>query len=188
MPPEPMIYAFCGLIAGGKSYLAAAWAECHGLAHHNSDALRKELAGVAVSSHDNGGLDAGIYTPEFTRRTYAALLDCAAADLDRGRPTVLDASYLSGAERQRLLQLAERYDAGVYFIFCSCDDREVKRRLAERALDVDAVSDGTWEIYQSQKKRFVKPDEPGANGFLYLDTEAKLADLLVELDNKLPIP
>ena len=55
-----------------------------------------------------------------------------------------------------------------------------------RAQDPDAVSDGRWEIYLQQRKRFEPPDELAASELMVIDTQAPLEDLLKELDSKLP--
>jgi hypothetical protein len=62
----------------------------------------------------------------------------------------------------------------------------MKRRMEEREQDPAAVSDGRWEIYLEQKKRFEQPSELAAAELITMDTEAPLEDLLEELDRKLP--
>jgi thymidylate kinase len=57
--------------------------------------------------------------------------------------------------------------------------------MDEREQDPAAVSDGRWEIYQKQKKRFEKPDELATSELITIDTQAPLEDLLEELDKKL---
>ena len=71
---QPEVWVFFGLIASGKSYLAEAWAARHSFVHLNSDRVRKELAGAAAANGRGAGADQGIYTPEFSRRTYDELL------------------------------------------------------------------------------------------------------------------
>ncbi len=48
------------------------------------------------------------------------------------------------------------------------------------------VSDGRWEIYLKQKKRFEPPDELSASELIIIDTRASLEELLEELKEKLP--
>ena len=49
-----------------------------------------------------------------------------------------------------------------------------------------AVSDGRWEVYLKQKKRFQAPDELSASELIILDTQAPLEELLEKLEEKLP--
>ncbi|HSH12939.1 MAG TPA: ATP-binding protein, partial [Desulfurivibrionaceae bacterium] len=140
------VWVFFGLIASGKSYLAEAWAARHGFCHLNSDRIRKELAGAASVSGRGAPPDQGIYTPEFSRRTYDEMLTRAGAALAAGQPVLLDASYQSRAERDRVRAWAAGLPVQVHFVQCICPEEEVKRRLSLRAADPHACSDGRWEI------------------------------------------
>ncbi len=153
--PENLLVVFLGMIATGKSYLASTWAEQFGVPYYNSDRLRKELAGIRPESGQQEEVDKGIYTPEFSRRTYDALLDRADAHFeeDPASCVVLDGSYQSLEERD-LLRTRFENNIRVVFVHCICDEQVVKERLAIRAQDLNAVSDGNWEIYQAQKERF----------------------------------
>jgi hypothetical protein len=179
-PPE--VWVFFGLIASGKSYLAEAWAVRHGFAHLNSDRIRKELAGPAALSGRGAPPNQGIYTPEFSRRTYDELLQRAAAPLAAGQSVLLDASYQSRAERDLVRNWAAGLSAQVYFVQCICPEEEVKRRLGLRAADPDAASDGRWEILQVQKSRFECPDELAGAQLVTLTTDRPVGVLMAELD------
>lgn len=179
---RPRLFVFFGMIASGKSTLARGFAERHGFSSYNTDRVRKELAGVDATTRCAEGVDQGIYSPAFTARTYQALLDRAEADLRAGMAgVVLDGSYGRRADRARVLELAARLGVAVVFILCFCSDAEVRRRLALRARDPGAVSDGRWEIYLSQKERFEPPDELGPAQLVRINTEAPPEVLLERL-------
>ncbi len=178
----PAIFVFFGLIATGKSTLAQAWAERHGLTYANSDVVRKELAGLATTTSQKEGVDQGIYTKEFSRRTYDALLSRAEAAIGQGRGVILDASYQSREERGKVVALANRLKTPVRFVLCDCDDEVKKARLALRAQDPNAVSDGRWEIYLQQKARFEPPTELGSGQLVTLDTDLSITAALDKLD------
>jgi predicted kinase len=180
------IVVFFGLIASGKSTLAENFARQQGLPYYNTDRVRKELAGLAAAERRPDGFQHGIYTSEFSRRTYQALLDRAAADIRAGRSrVVLDGSYHRRAERDEVRELAAELRISCTFVQCQCGDEEVKRRLAERARDPRAVSDGRWEIYLTQKEKFEAPAEVPAADLVIMNTEAPVADLLAELNRRL---
>jgi predicted kinase len=176
----PTIYVFFGLIASGKSTLAELFAAENNFPCYNTDRVRKELAGIGATDRD--GMDRGIYTPEFTDKTYQAMLNRAEQDLKQGREAVvLDGSYSREQDRAKVIRLAGSLEAAVFFILCSCSELEVKRRLALRAQDPNAVSDGHWEIFVLQKKKFALPEELAAEQLLELDTEAEPDQLLRRL-------
>jgi predicted kinase len=183
---RPVLYVFFGMIATGKSTLAGAWAKHKGLDSYNSDRVRKELADIVPTEKRRETVDAGIYTPEFSLKTYRALLEKAEDRLQRCKSIILDASYQYKRDRQDAKTLAGNLNCRVYFILCQCSEEEMQRRMALRSKDLTAVSDGRWEIYLQQKKRFEPPDELAPSELVVIDTEASLEDLLQELDEKLP--
>jgi predicted kinase len=183
---QPLIvYVFFGLIGGGKSTLAAAWARRLGIDWFNSDMLRKEMAGP-----DAGGrglpFGQGLYAKAFTGKTYQALLDRAAGELSRGRSVVLDGSYRCRADRLAVRDLAENYGARALFILCSCPEVELKKRLRQREADPKAVSDGNWQIYQKQKEIFEEPAELRPEELATLVTLAPVDVLVARLAEELP--
>ena len=95
---------------------------------------------------------------------------------------VLDASYQSLAERNRVRDLATRLGVDVFFILCNCSEDEIMRRLVLRSRDGDAVSDGRPAIYLAQKARFEFPDELDDTLLVKLSTSANINDLLDKLD------
>jgi len=182
--PENLLIVFFGMIATGKSYLASAWAQHFDLPYYNSDRVRKELAGISAVTAQQEAVDRGIYTPEFSRRTYDTLLKKAKDHFGRDKTScvVLDGSYQSLAERD-LLRKQFQSQVPVIFVHCSCSEQVVKERLAIRASDPDAVSDGNWEIYQAQKKRFQSLTD--AEEALEIDTDAPLEELVTQINDTL---
>jgi len=181
----PALYVFFGLIATGKSTLAMAWARHKQVEYYNSDRVRKELAGLQPTQSQRQTVDTGIYTPDFTRKTYQALLDKAEARLRRGDSVVLDASYQNAGDRQKVRELVNNLKSRVYFILCQCPEEEMRRRMGQRARDPSAVSDGRWEIYLQQKKRFEPPNELADSELITINTQAPVEKLLEKLDNEL---
>jgi len=178
------IYIFFGLIASGKSTLAELFAASHRLPYFNTDRVRKELAGLAASERRPDGIGQGIYSPEFTEKTYQTMLERTEQDLQQGADgVVLDGSYSRRDDRRKVLDLAGSKGVDVFFILCTCSDKEVKRRLDLRAKDPAAVSDGRWEIFVKQKEQFEFPDELAPDQHLQLDTEAEPKQLLTLLEH-----
>jgi predicted kinase len=179
------VVVFFGLIASGKSFLAKAWAKKHRCPYYNTDVVRKQLAGIAATEPRPEAVGQGIYSPEFTRLTYDAMLTSAGQAL--ADPAVscvaLDGSYQSRAERDRVRNSLVAHRARVAFVLCSCAEEIVKVRLAERAADPAAVSDGRWEIYLRQKETFENPDELPPGQCQRIDTNEAVGVLLRHLDH-----
>ncbi len=172
------LYVFFGLIASGKSTLAEQFARQYDLPYFNTDRVRKELAGIDPVSRQPDQFNQGIYTEEFSRKTYLAMLDLAAAEIRSGhKGVVLDGSYSSRDERARVLELAVVLNTGCVFIQCVCSDSVVRERLELRACDRQAVSDGRWEIYLVQKEKFQPPSELEPSQLVRVDTERPVETL-----------
>jgi uncharacterized protein len=184
MSKKPLLCIFFGMIATGKSTLAAAYAKASGCSYYNSDIVRKELAGLAPSSRQTMGVDAGIYSSEFSRRTYDALLSRSLEDLKKGVCVVLDGSYQSRSERLRLCQEFGKQNR-LLFIYCQCPETITKKRMEARLKNPQAVSDGRWEIYLQQKGRFEMPVELSSDRLFCLNTDRPLPALLHQLEERI---
>ena len=182
----PAVYVFFGMIATGKSTLSQAWARHKQICCYSSDRVRKELAGIIPTESQRESVDSGIYTKLFSQKTYKALLEKAGAMLKQGNSVIVDASYQNAHDRQDVRELAGDLNSQVYFILCQCPETEMKRRMDLREKDPASVSDGRWEIYLKQKKRFEPPDEISAPELVIINTNASLKKLLEELKEKLP--
>ncbi len=186
---QQIIYIFFGLIASGKSTLAKLFAEEHGFSYYNTDRVRKELAGIVATERRPDGMGQGIYSPEFTEKTYQTMLSRTELDLiNQGIPgVVIDGSYSKETDRHKVRELADSLSlhgetVRTLFILCSCSDEETKRRLDLRAQDPEAISDGRWEIFVRQKEKFTAPDELSPDQLVSIDTEEKLERLLKSLN------
>ena len=89
-----------GLSGTGKSFLANALAARLGAVVISSDVVRKRLVGVEPTERHVEPWQRGIYAPELTERTYEAMLAEAGPHLERGRPVILDATFMLRRHRE----------------------------------------------------------------------------------------
>ncbi|WP_345575234.1 AAA family ATPase [Streptomyces prasinosporus] len=122
-----------GLPGSGKSTLSGALADRLGVTLLSSDRLRKELAGIPPEQSAAAGYGEGLYTPEWTARTYSALLDRASALLSSGESVVLDATWSDAARRAAALRVAERTSADLVALHCHVPGDVSAARLGTRA-------------------------------------------------------
>ena len=94
---------------------------------------------------------AELYAPESRERVYRHMLGCAEASLAAGLSTIVDASFLSLADRRAFRALAARRQAGFWIIACLADKAESIRRIGARsALD---PSDADAAVLETQLAR-----------------------------------
>ncbi|MFF4656107.1 AAA family ATPase [Streptomyces sp. NPDC001381] len=122
-----------GLPGSGKSTLSGALADRLGVTLLSSDRLRKELAGMPPERSAAAGYGEGLYTAEWTARTYATLLDRAAALLSAGESVVLDATWSDPAQRAAARRVAERTCSDLVALHCHAPHDVSAARLRARA-------------------------------------------------------
>lgn len=163
-PQHAQLIMVGGLMGVGKSTLATLLCDALGAVPLNSDALRKRLAGLGTTQPVPAAYGADIYSAEWNRRTYAALLDDAQRALASGRSVVLDASFSRQAQRLAAVEIGQARGADIWFIEAVCPEEVALERLARRwrqrvtvgargpmrpAPDAQA-SDGRPELYAAQ--------------------------------------
>lgn len=122
-----------GLPASGKSTLADALASRLGFTVLSSDRIRKELAGLPAEADARASYGSGLYTPEWTERTYGELLRRATALLAEGESVIADASFTSGWQRTAAATAADKVSADLAGFQCVVSPETAEARLRSRA-------------------------------------------------------
>ncbi|HEX78949.1 MAG TPA: AAA family ATPase [Dehalococcoidia bacterium] len=174
---EPMLFITSGLVGSGKSVLAQSLAGRLGLVVISSDVTRKRLASVQETEHRFEEFDTGIYTPEFSRKTYDAMFIEARGILSEGGSVIIDASFIKSGERQRARQLAGETGARFFVLECNLEEGLARNRLEQR-LKEGSVSDGRWEVYLKQKERYQPPLEVSPDKRVIIDSSQSV-DIIV---------
>jgi predicted kinase len=161
----PILVITCGLSGSGKTWLARRLRDPLLALHVRSDVERKRLAGLAPGADSRSPPDAGIYTPDFTARTYDRLNECAAASLAGGESIIVDAAFLRRDERVRLLSLAESHGAPACIVHCTAPVDVLRERVAARhakrndpseaGVDVLARQPAWWEDFDEHEQPHV---------------------------------
>ncbi len=180
----PKIVIFMGLSGSGKSFLARALNEVIGGVYLSSDVIRKKLAGLSPETKCIEDFEKGIYSSEFSEKTYKEMARIAVEEASYGRDVILDATFKNKAYRDWVRDTLKEAKAEVYWIWCYASDEVIKQRLDKRQKEGD-VSDGRWEIYVKQKETYDPPEE--CSPILKLNTDDSKENLLNQLKNFLKI-
>jgi aminoglycoside phosphotransferase family enzyme/predicted kinase len=125
----------------GKTTLAGHIADRLGMVVLSSDPLRKQLAGLSPHESAASAFEEGIYTAEWSDRTYAELTRRAEVLLGRGESVVLDASWADPAQRRRAVDLATRTSSQLVSLRCQLDAETADARIRARSGASDADTD-----------------------------------------------
>ena len=145
-PPQPSLILMHGVSGSGKSWLSERLIPALPAVRIRSDIERKRLAGIAA---DEKAADP-VYSSDFTQLTYARLSECAAACLDAGFTTIVDATFLDPAQRAIFQTLARNMSVPLTIVACASERQELERRIIERAKYGDRVSDADLEVLAAQ--------------------------------------
>ncbi|WP_457601219.1 AAA family ATPase [Hydrogenivirga sp.] len=156
-----------GLSGSGKSFLARILHDEFGYEWLRSDVIRKEIMGLKPEESARATFGGGIYTEDITRRVYEELIKRAKELSRKGKPVVLDATFLKRWQRE----LVRKNFEDALFILATAGEEEIKRRLSDRK----DVSDADFSIYLKQKEVFEYPSEIT---FVEVNTERSREELI----------
>jgi aminoglycoside phosphotransferase family enzyme/predicted kinase len=156
-----------GLPGTGKSSLAASLATRAGFEVIRSDVVRKEIAGIPTDAAARAADRAGIYTDEWTDRTYAECLRRAEERLFQGKRVIIDASFVEEECRRPMFEAALRWGVPALFLVCQAEPATVKARLDARR---DDASDADWPVYLAAARRWEDPGQQIARATHIIDS------------------
>ncbi len=159
-----------GVVGTGKSTLAEALADRVEGVVIASDRVRKHEAGLAPTDRATAGPDRGIYTPAWTARVYAGLLERAAPIVASGRVAILDATFSTRSQRRRAREAADALGVPVRFLETRCAPEVARERLARRAAAGTDASDAGPELYARSLARFERVGADEGIAFDLVDT------------------
>lgn len=174
------VIAVGGIIASGKSTVAAHLGFEKSAPVVDADRTRKQMLGVRVTKPVHEGSWQGAYDPAFTEEVYAEVFRRAQVVVGSGRSVLVDASFRSRALRIRARELAARLGVPFRMIECRVDPDLARARLRERAKGA-SVSDGRLEIFDDFVARWEPVDELPAEEHLVLDTSRPIEDNLAAI-------
>ncbi|GAB6067280.1 AAA family ATPase [Methylothermus subterraneus] len=182
--------AFLGITHGfsgsGKSYAARRLAAQLGALHLRSDVERKRLAGLEADAASRSTLGRGIYSPEFTQRTYQKLWDDARTVLTSGFPVIVDATFLNRAYRDRFQELAQSLALPFLILDCHAPEEVLRQRILKRAQERRDPSEADLEVLKQQLCHHDPLDASEQTAVLAFDSAQASADeILTALKGRL---
>jgi len=168
------VVVVCGAVGTGKTTIAERVADVLSGAVISSDRVRKRLAGRAPTGRpgpSEAGYGRGIYTPEHTRRTYAALLERAEPVAASGRVAVLDATYARAELREDVRSWAEARGWPALLVEVRCAPEVARRRLARRRAEARDPSDAGPELHARSAAAFEPVEDWPAARRCAVDTD-----------------
>jgi len=149
-PQRPILILMHGPSGSGKSWLSERLVPKLAAIRVRSDVERKRLAGIAPYASAAAGHQQGIYSEEFSHRTYGRLVDCVENCLRAGFNTVVDAAFLDAADRELFWSLALRLRAICIVVSCHGEQAMLAERVMQRSHARKDASDADLEVLNVQ--------------------------------------
>ncbi|HEV3145113.1 MAG TPA: AAA family ATPase [Gemmataceae bacterium] len=153
---KPCLLLVGGLPGTGKSTLARGLAEQANAQIIRSDVVRKELAGITGQSARSVEFEGGVYSADWTKRTYCECLRRAESLLFEGNRVIVDATFGKEFWRHAFFDLAKRYGLPALIFICKAAPESVRMRLSTRKND---VSDADWNVHLQTAARWEETGE-----------------------------
>jgi len=151
---KPALVIVTGLMGSGKSVLARILAPWLGAETVRTDVLRKEMLNLPPAEHRYETFGEGIYADKITAQTYDKAHVLAKEKLESGQSVIIDASYGKNENRLAARKLAADLGVNFFILECRCPEAVIRKRLEGRMTERGEPSDGRWEIFTDQKKRY----------------------------------
>ena len=158
-PRRPVLLLMHGASGSGKSWLSERLVPKLHAVRVRSDLERKRLAGIEATGSAAARVREGIYTAQFSHRTYSRLADCAESSLRAGLSVIVDAAFLDTADRRLFRALAARLQVTCAIVSCEADPITLAQRVDERARQQKDASDASLAVLDAQLREF-QPFEP----------------------------
>jgi hypothetical protein len=170
-PLPPAIIVVCGLAGSGKSTIARDLGARTGYQILSSDVVRKQLAGVPLTSHSAQEYGKGLYDDSINVITYDRLLEQAEDCLKSARGVILDATFRDSQHRRQCAELASRLSLPVLFVESRASEKTTLERLKKRQQRRGEVSDATVEVYLRQREEFAPLSEIAESNRMIVNTD-----------------
>ncbi len=164
---RPRLVLLTGLMGTGKTRQADELGRRAGVPVWHSDVVRKRLAGLDPTEERRVPFGTDIYAPEWTEKTYDALIEEARTELSRGNSVILDASWSRAEQRARARRAAGEREALFAVIECTASDEALRARLSRPDR---SITDGRIELLDDQRAAYEHPQDGEADLLLRIDT------------------
>lgn len=166
----PVLIVVCGIIATGKSTVAKKISGATGIELIRSDMVRKELADMSPEEHEYVEYGKGIYSPEFSAKTYQEMINRAKDRLIKGSSVILDATFSKQWQREAAKEAAVVAGARFLCIETVAPEEVLRERSQHRTESGESISDGRLELLPQIKENFEKIEELDEGEHLVIDT------------------
>lgn len=151
-PRPPVVVITHGLSGSGKTTFSQNLIMRFEMISLRSDIERKRLAGLDALAKSGSGMESGIYTRDFSRRTYEYLAEIADKLLRAGFSVLVDATFIARWQRDLFRQLAERCNVPLHILDFDLAEEVLRQRVQARSAEGRDASEADVAVLGQQLK------------------------------------
>jgi len=180
---QPFMLITHGVSGSGKSSISRAVIKELGVIRIRSDVERKRLFGLSADQDSHSELDAGIYTPEATERTYDKLAELADCVIHSATPVIIDATNLKRWQRDALRDKAEQLGVPALTLSFTASEETLERRIRKRLTSDNDASEADLAVLHKQlaEQDCITPDEADYTIVINTDEDNASTKLLMSI-------
>lgn len=149
-PAKPVLMITHGLSGSGKTVFSQQLIMQMEMISLRSDIERKRLAGLDALAKSGSVAERGIYSREFSRRTYAHLAELAETLLNSGWNVLIDATFIARWQRELFQQLAARCAVAFHILDFAVPEALLRQRVQARSVAGKDASEADITILELQ--------------------------------------
>lgn len=174
-------FVFMGQVGSGKSTLASALGSETGWLQFGSDPIRKDLAGVPLTTRGTPEQRRSLYSDEITKQVYAKLANSAFTRLRRGQCVIIDATFSRQSHRDDFRTKLAAEGFAICWIEATAQPETIRARLKARENATDVISDAREEDLPMLSSRYEPPSEIPPEDRIVQATDAEQNEVLQSL-------
>jgi predicted kinase len=175
------VVLMCGPSGSGKSWLAERLAPHLPGIRIRSDIVRRQIAGLDRTESSGSDLESGIYARGMGEAVYARLLKLTRALVDNGETVIVDATFLSHADRVAFQSMARKSERKCVIVQCEAPRDCLAQRVVDRIATKADPSEATLEVLDRQLQLFESPRAGERTIRVRTDKEVDVAKLVGQI-------
>jgi aminoglycoside phosphotransferase family enzyme/predicted kinase len=148
----PLLVVMSGFSGSGKTWVSEQLMAAMPAVRVRSDTERKRLSGLDETQDSASAVGKGLYTEQKSRDVYARLCKHAATILESGHNVILDAAFLSAADRAKALQIAKNCGCKAAILAVRAPHDVLRKRIQSRSSRGEDASEAGLDVLEYQIK------------------------------------
>ena len=147
---NPLLVVMSGFSGSGKTWVSEQIMAAMPAVRVRSDTERKRMSGLDETQDSDSAVGKGLYTEKKSRDVYARLFKHAATILESDHNVILDAAFLSTADRAKALHTAKNCGCQAAILEVRAPHDVLRKRIQSRSSRAEDASEAGLDVLEHQ--------------------------------------